>query len=157
MPPKESVLPQGPEMPPIARAIGLAITSQDPTKTQKLLMTVLQMANLVSADQQQAPPATGRYEITLGNGMKIFGNANETNKTTVLSLNSQLVEQSVTAAKTDGSVLTGGPLQDALATLSPTTSKLVVINVGAALRSPSKTPSSRPMRRPKRPNGRSTS
>ena len=65
--------------------------------------------------------------------MKIFGNANETNKTIVLSLNSQLVEQSVTAAKTDGSVLTGGPLQDALATLSPTTSKLVVINVGAAL------------------------
>ena len=133
VPLKESVLPQGPEMPPIARSIGLAITSQDPAKTQKLLMTVLQMANLVAADEQQAPPATGRYEITLGNGMKIFGNVNETNKTTVLSLNSQLVEQSVTAAKTDGSVLTGGPLQDALATLSPTTSKLVVINVGAAL------------------------
>ncbi|MCX5644781.1 MAG: tetratricopeptide repeat protein [Phycisphaerae bacterium] len=133
VPPKESVLPQGPEMPPIARSIGLAITSQDPAKTQKLLMSVLQMANLVAADGQQAPPATGRYEIALGNGMKIFGYASEANKTTVLSLNAQLVEQSVTAAKTDGSVLSGGSLQDALATLSPTTSKLVVINVGAAL------------------------
>jgi hypothetical protein len=65
--------------------------------------------------------------------MKIFGGANEANKTTVLSLNSQLVEQSVNAAQQNASVLTGGPLQDALATLSPTTSKLVVINVGAAL------------------------
>jgi tetratricopeptide (TPR) repeat protein len=133
VPPKESVLPQGPEMPPIARSIGLAITSQDPAKTQKLLMSLLQMANLVAADGQQAPPATGRYEIALGNGMKIFGYASEASKTTVLSLNSQLVEQSVTAAKADGSVLSGGSLQDALATLSPTTSKLVVINVGAAL------------------------
>jgi hypothetical protein len=131
--PKESVLPQGPQVPPIARSIGLAITSQDQAKTQKLLMSLLQMANLVATDGQQAPPATGRYEIALGNGMKIFGYASEANKTTVLSLNSQLVEQSVTAAKADGSVLSGGSLQDALATLSPTTSKLVVINVGAAL------------------------
>jgi tetratricopeptide (TPR) repeat protein len=133
VPLKESVLPQGPQVPPIARSIGLAITSRDPAKTQKLLMSLLQMANLVAAEGQQAPPATGRYEVALSNGMKIFGGANEANKTTVLSLNSQLVEQSVNAAQQNASVLTGGPLQDALATLSPTTSKLVVINVGAAL------------------------
>ncbi len=133
VPPKESVLPQGPQVPPITRSLGLAITSRDPEKTQRLLMTLLQVAKLVAPDTQQPPTGTGRYEIALANNMKLFGHANETNKTLVLSLNSQLVEQSVTATKQDTSVLSGGPLQDALATLSPTTSKLVLVNVGAAL------------------------
>jgi tetratricopeptide (TPR) repeat protein len=133
VPPKESVLPQGPQVPPIARSIGLAITSRDPEKTHKLLMSLLQMANLAAPETQQPPTATGRYEVALANGMKLFGHTNEANKTLVLSLNSQLVEQSVTATRQNTSVLSGGPLQDALATLSPTTSKLALINVGAAL------------------------
>jgi tetratricopeptide (TPR) repeat protein len=132
VPPRESVLPQGPQVPPIARAIGLAITSRDPEKTLRLLMTVLQMANL-AAPETQPPTGTGRFELALANGMKLFGHGAEANQTLVLSLNSQLVDQSVTAARQGTSVLSGGPLQDALATLSPTTSKLVLINVGAAL------------------------
>ena len=133
VPPRESVLPQGPQVPPIARSIGLAITSRDPEKTHKLLMTLMQMMNLVAPETQQPPTGIGRYEVALANGMKLFGYTTEANKTLVLSLNSQLVDQSVTAARQSTSVLSGGPLQDALATLSPTTSKLVVINVGAAL------------------------
>ncbi len=133
VPPKESVLPQGPQVPPIARSIGLAITSRDPEKTHKLLMTLLQMMNLVAPETQQPPTGTGRYEVALGNGMKLFGHTSEASKTLVLSLNSQLVDQSVTATRQNTSVLSGGPLQDGLATLSPTTSKLVLINVGAAL------------------------
>ena len=64
VPPRESVLPQGPQVPPIVRSIGLAITSRDPEKTQKLLMTLLQMANLVAPDDTAAPhghrPVRGR-------------------------------------------------------------------------------------------------
>ena len=134
VPPKESVLPQGPKVPPITRSVGLALTSRNPEKTQALLMTLLRTANQVAEDTQQPPTGTGRYEIALTNGMKLFGHTDEANQTLVLSLNSQLVEQSATATRQDASVLTGGPLQDALATLSPTTSKLIVINVGAALR-----------------------
>jgi len=133
VPPRESVLPQGPKVPPIARSVGVAITSREPEKTQKLLMTLLQMSNQLAGEAQQPPTGTGRYEVALANGMKLFGYANEANKTLVLSLNSQLVDQSVTATRQDTTVLSGGSLQDALATLSPTTSKLVVINVGAAL------------------------
>ncbi len=133
VPPRESLLPQGPQVPPIARAIGLAITSRDPEKTHKLLMTALQMANLAAPETQQPPTGTGRFELALANGMKLFGHAAEASRTLVLSLNSQLVDQSVTATRQNTSVLSGGPLQDGLATLSPTTSKLVLINVGAAL------------------------
>ncbi len=133
VPPRESVLPQGPKVPPIAQSFGVAITSRDPDKTQKLLLTLLQVAKLVAPETQQPPTGTGRYEIALSNNMKLFGYTNEINKTLVLSLNSQLVEQSVTAAKQDASVLTGGPLQDALATLSPTTTTVAVVNVAAAL------------------------
>ncbi len=133
VPPRESVLPQGPQVPPIVRSIGLAVTSRDPEKTHKLLMTLLQMANLAAPETQQPPTGTGRYEVALANGMKLFGHTSEANKTLVLSLNAQLVDQSVTATRQNTSVLSGGPLQDGLATLSPTTSKLVLINVGAAL------------------------
>ena len=35
------------------QSLGLALTSRDPQKTQQLLMTVLQMANLVPSDTQQ--------------------------------------------------------------------------------------------------------
>ncbi|MBM4025475.1 MAG: hypothetical protein FJ280_08710 [Planctomycetes bacterium] len=133
VPPKESVLPQGPQVPPIVRSIGLAITSRDTEKTHKLVMTLLQMAKLAASETQQPPTETGRYEIALAHGMKLFGYTHEANRTMVLSLNSQLVEQSVTATRQETSVLTGGPLQDALTTLSPTTSKLVLVNVGAAL------------------------
>jgi hypothetical protein len=134
VPPKEAMAPQGPKIPPVVQSLGLAVTSRDPEKTQKLLITVLQIANLVAPDTQQPPTGTGRFEIALGNGMKLFGHTNETNKTLVLSLNAQLVEQSVMAMRQGTSVLSGGPLQDALATLSPPTSKLIVLNVAAALR-----------------------
>lgn len=135
VPLKESVLPQGPKLlPPCSRTIGLVVTSRDPEKTQKLIGTLLQMANLLAPQSQQPPTGTGRYEIALANGLKLFGYTNDANKTLVLSLNAQLVEQSIVATKENASVLSGGPLQDALATLPPTTSKLFVVNVGAALR-----------------------
>jgi tetratricopeptide (TPR) repeat protein len=133
VPPREFVLPQGPQVPPIARSLGLAITSRDPQKTQRLLMTLLQTAKLAAAAEPPALPTSGRYEIPLAHEMKLFGYTNEANQTMVLSLNSQLVEQSVTAARQETSVLSGGPLQDALATLPSATSKLVLVNVGAAV------------------------
>jgi hypothetical protein len=133
VPPKEALLPEGQQIPPIVRSFGLAITSRNPPQTQQLLTSLLQMANLATPDSQAALPATGRYEIPLAIGMKLFGYTDEASKRMVLSLNSQIVEESLTAAKSDKSVLSGGPLQDALATLSPTTSKLIVVSVAGAL------------------------
>jgi len=59
---------------------------------------------------------------------------NQMNKTTVLSLNPDVVETSVSAINRRRSVYTAGPLQEAVNKLSPTTSKLVLVNVGGAIR-----------------------
>jgi hypothetical protein len=59
---------------------------------------------------------------------------NQMNKTTVLSLNPNVVETSVSAIKRRRSVCTAGPLNEAVNKLSPSTSKLVLVNVGGGLR-----------------------
>jgi hypothetical protein len=133
--PAQATAPQGWDgIPPMVQSIGLAITSREPQKTQQLLITLLKTANLVAADAQQEIPASGQYEITLANNLKLAGYTDDATKTMVMSLSPQVVGSSVTALKENGSVVTGGKLQDAIATLSPKTSKLVLINVGGALR-----------------------
>jgi hypothetical protein len=133
VPPKEALSPEGEGIPPIARALGIAVTSRNLQQTQQLLTSVLQMTNTIAPETQIALPATGRYEVPLALGLKLFGYTNEASRRMVLSLNSQLVEESVVAAQADKSVLSGGVLQDALATLPPTTSKLLAVNVAGTL------------------------
>ena len=120
-------------IPAAVQSIGLALTCREPQKTQQLLITMLKMANLVSADAQQEVPASGQCEIALANNMKLFGYTDQANKTIVLSLSPQVIGSSVTAMKGDSSVINAGKLQEAIATLSPKTSKLVLINVAGAL------------------------
>ena len=129
------VAAQDSPIPPAAQAFGLALTSKNPQQTQQLLTTLLTTANLLPADAQGAPtlPETGRFDISLVNNMKLFGYTDQANKTMVLSLNAQVVETSITAMKQDTSVVSGGKLQDALATLPPATSKLVLVNVAGAI------------------------
>ncbi|RPJ27439.1 MAG: hypothetical protein EHM35_14215, partial [Planctomycetaceae bacterium] len=96
-------------------------------------MTLLTTANLIAPDAQQEVPASGQYEIALANQMKLIGYTDDSTKTMVLSLSPQVVGSSVTALKENSSVVSSGKLQDAIATLSPKTSKLVAINVAGAL------------------------
>jgi len=135
VPPKESMLPEGAQLPAAVRAFGLAVNSKDPQYTQKVLLSLLRATKLVTDETQTTEmiPASGRYEIAMANNLKLFGYTDQASKTMVLSLNPQVVETSTTAMRQDTSVLTGGPLQDALATLPPATSKLVLVNVGGAL------------------------
>ncbi len=119
-------------IPAAVQSVGLTVTSREPLKTQQLLMTALQIAKLAPADAQ-APPASGQFELALANGAKVFGYTDEGNKTMVLSLSPQVIGSSVTAMKQDGSVVTGGKFQDAIATMSPKTSKLALVNVAGAL------------------------
>jgi hypothetical protein len=133
-PPREAMLPEGSQLPPAALSLGLAITSRNPAETQKLLMTLLQATHLVAGGEQAASlPTAGQFEIALAINQKVFGYTDEASKVMVLSLNPQVIGASATALRQNASVLNGGPLQDALATLSPTTSKLVLLNVGGTL------------------------
>ena len=133
MPTKAPSSAESAGIPAAVQSLGLVVTSRDPQKTQQLLMTVLQLANLAPSDGQQTLPASGQYEIPLANDMKLFGYTDDASKIMTLSLNPQVIGRSVIAMKQNSSVLNGGKLQDAIATMSPKTSKLVLINVAGAL------------------------
>lgn len=122
--------------PPIAANLGLAVTSRNPQQTRQILTQLLTVANLVAgqADVGQPEDATGKYQIGLVNNQKLYCYMNQMNKTTVLSLNPDVVETSVSAIKRRRSVCTAGPLNEAVSKLSPSTSKLVLVNVGGGIR-----------------------
>ncbi len=118
------------DMPPQIKSFGLAITSANPQQTHQILSTVLRSANVVIGETQ---PTGGRFDFTLPNYQKLFGYMDQANKTTVLSLNSSMVETSVAAMKQRRGAAQSGPLQGALATLPDATSKLVAVNVAGAV------------------------
>ncbi len=113
------------DMPPQVKSIGLAITSSAPQKTYELLGTVLRTTNLAVAEQA---PAGGRYAFTLPNQESIFGYMDQDARTTVLSLNADLIEKSIATIEQSSATAKSGPLVDALQRLPETTNKLVMIN-----------------------------
>ena len=122
-------------VPPIAANLGLAVTSHNPQQTRQILTQLLTVANLVTGQTDIGQPAdgTGKYQIGLVNNQKLYCYMNQMNKTTILSLNPEVVETSVSAIKRRRSVCTTGPLSEAVKKLSPSTSKLVLINVGGGI------------------------
>jgi hypothetical protein len=122
-------------IPPIVTNLGLAVTSHNPQQTRQILTQMLTVANLVAGqpDSGQPEQGTGKYQIGLVKNQKLYCYMNQINKTTVLSLNPDVVETSVSAIKRRRSVYTAGPLNEAVNKLSPTTSKLVLVNVGGAI------------------------
>lgn len=134
-PTKDAITVQDSPIPPVAQSIGLAITSRNPQQVHQLIGTLLKTANLLPEGTQDGPsiPETGRFDVVLANNMKFFGFTDAASKTVVLALNSQVVNTSITAMKQDKSVVSGGRLQEALATLPPATSKLVLVNVAGAV------------------------
>jgi hypothetical protein len=131
-PPKETVTTQDWQI----QSIGLAVTCKNPGQAHQLLGTLLTMAQMLPEGAQEAPaiPATGRFDIALAHDMKVFGYTDETSKTMVLALNREVLGASLAALEQSASVLGGGTLQDALATLPPATSKLALINAAGAIR-----------------------
>lgn len=118
------------EIPPQAKAFGLAITSANPQQTRDILTSVLRSANMVLTETE---PVNGKYEITLANYQKLFGYMDRANKTTLLSLNPDLITASVAAMK-QGSTVTGDSvLKGGLNALPDTTSKLVMVNLAGAI------------------------
>ena len=117
------------EIPPQLKAFGLAITSANPQQTRQILTSVLRSANAIQSETQ---PINGRYQITLMNDQNIFGYMDPANKTTLLSLNSDLITASVAALKR-GPTAGKGVLKSAVNALPGTTSKVVMVNVAGAI------------------------
>jgi len=136
LPPESASNADLPGILPIANNLGVAVTSHNPQQTREILTQLLTVANLVTGQSASDKPeqGTGKYQIGLVNNQKLYCYMNQMNKTTVLSLNPDVVETSISAINRRRSVFTAGPLQEAVNKLSPTTSKLVLVNVGGGIR-----------------------
>ncbi|MHC4517819.1 MAG: sugar-binding protein, partial [Planctomycetota bacterium] len=118
------------QIPPQAKGFGLAITSADPQKTRQFLTTLLRSTEMLTAETE---PVNGKFDLTVANNLKIFGQVDEANKTTVLSLNPDLIASSVAALKQGSIAADSGALQGALRALPDNTSKLVMLNVAGII------------------------
>ena len=118
--------------PPIVGSLGLVLTSPNPNQTRQILTGLLTAANLIMS--QSADEQSGRYQMQLVTNQTIHCYASQENKTTVLSLNPSVVEASALALGRHQSVTVAGPLKNPLSKLSPEVSKLLLVNVGGALR-----------------------
>jgi tetratricopeptide (TPR) repeat protein len=118
-----------------AYCFGLVITSDNPQQTQQVLAMILKAANAAGAGAQPAEiPASGRFEMSLGENMKLLGYTNPANNTMILSLNPDVINASVAAAARRSPTTAAGLFQESLNSLPPATSKLVLVNVGGILR-----------------------
>lgn len=121
---------------PLLPNIGLAITSQNPQQTRQVLATVLRTANLTAEGQQagQTDTSSNSYQIGMAGDQRLYCYMDQLNKTTVLSLNKDITDASISAIKQRKSACTAGPLKDSISKLSSATSKLALVNIGGAIR-----------------------
>ncbi len=126
---------EGP-IPFLSNCVGLAVTSHNPQQTRQILTTLLGTASLFAGDQQagQVDATSVKYQIGVLDDQKLYCYMNQVNEATVLSLSGDITDASIAAIKKRESACTAGPLKDSISKLSPTTSKLVLINIGGAVR-----------------------
>ncbi len=138
--PSQGTVGEGGTIEQVASSFGLALTSRSPQHTRQLLTQILEIVNLAatiagakqSVDQTDA--AEGRYVFSLGPDQKISFYVGQRDKTTVLAFNPEVLNASLSAVENKKSALTAGVLQEPLRQLSANTSKLVLVNVGGAIR-----------------------
>ncbi|OHB57674.1 MAG: hypothetical protein A2173_04650 [Planctomycetes bacterium RBG_13_44_8b] len=123
----------------IAPCLGLTLTSREPQHTYKLLTQILEIANLFASSKgatqavERSDAAAGKYVLMLGD-MKINFYIGQREKITTLSLSPEVLKASLSAVESKKSVLAAGVLQEPFKQLSADTSKMVLVNVGGAMR-----------------------
>jgi hypothetical protein len=112
--------------------LGLAITSRNPEQTQQVLGALLGIAAARSSGQKDAKP--GQYKLVVNGRHDLTCYLEQVNGITLLALNREVIDASVAALKSHKSICASGPLNDAVNRLSPTASKLLLVNAGGAMR-----------------------
>jgi len=110
--------------------IGLAIASRDPAATKDALDRFLGAAE---AEGPVLPAGVRRCRIGAGD-QTIPCYTSQQGNFTALALSPRVVLATLAAAKGEGSALAAGPLREHLDRLPRDTSKLVLLNVGGAMR-----------------------
>jgi hypothetical protein len=116
--------------------VGIAITSHNPEQTRQILATLLGTVNAMNSNQPFGPVDVnaGKFRIGMQGGKELYCYMDQVKNTTILSLNRSIVDASVTAVKDQKSICAAGLLAPAVKKLSPSTSKLVLVNAGGAIR-----------------------
>ena len=116
--------------------VGIAITSHNPEQTRQILATLLGTANTMNSNQPSGPvdANAGKFRIGMDGNRELYCYMEQVENVTILSLNRSVVDASVAAVKDKKSICTAGPLAPAVKKLSPSTSKLVLVNAGGAIR-----------------------
>jgi hypothetical protein len=109
--------------------LGVAITSRNPAQTHQLLTTILGAVAPGNGD-----PAAGRFKIGNRNGQDLNCCLQQVGGVTLLSLNGDAIAASAAAIARHASVCDTGPLREAVDRITPTTSKLILVNAGGAMR-----------------------
>ncbi|MFO1475271.1 MAG: sugar-binding protein [Verrucomicrobiota bacterium] len=117
-----------PELP--ARA-GLAITSRNPAQTREILQRLLGTLNAATGGSTNT---AGRYQVGQFAHQPLYCYVDQVDGTTLLSLNPAILAASGAAIRNHKSVCTAGPLHDSVGRLDASASKLVLVNVGGAMR-----------------------
>jgi hypothetical protein len=117
-------------------SIGLAITSHNPQQTRQILATLLGTVNAMSGNQPSGPVDVnaGKFRIGAEGGKEIYCYMDQVENATLLSLNRSIIDASIAAVKDKKSICSAGPLAPAVNKLPPTTSKMVLVNAGGAIR-----------------------
>ena len=116
----------------IPSRLGVAITSRNPEQTRQVLGTLLSIASASAGGQPNAKP--GQYQIGTNGKQDLNCYLEQVDGITLLSLNHEVMDASVAAIKTHKSICASGPLNGAVNRLAPTTSKLLLVNAGGAMR-----------------------
>ncbi len=124
----------------IMSCFGLALTSRNPQQTSQLLTQILQVANLAAAASgatqsvEQSNAAEGRYILPIGRDQKISFYVGQREKSNVIAFSPEVLKASMSAIENKKSAVTAGVLQEPLKQLSADNSKIVLVNVGGAIR-----------------------
>ncbi len=124
----------------IAPCFGLTLTSREPQHTYKLLTQILEIANLLATTRgatqsvEQSDAAAGKYVLPLGRDQKIYFYIGQREKITTLALSPEVLKASLSAVENNKSALAAGVLQEPFKQLTADTSKMVLVNVGGAIR-----------------------
>jgi len=138
--PSQGTVGEGGTIEQVASSFGLALTSRNPQHTRQLLTQILEIVNLAatiagakqSVDQTDA--VEGRYVFPLGPDQQISLYVGQRGKATVLAFSPEVLKASLSAVESKKSALTAGVLQEPLKQTSANTSKLLLVNVGGAIR-----------------------
>jgi hypothetical protein len=122
----------------LAECIGITITSKNPVQTNQILKKILGTLDAIAGlsakekNTEKSDLQADKYMLPVGGSQKLCCFIGQNEKTTILTFSPGLLQSSLVGKSK--SVLTSGPLREAVGQLNPNTGKLVLLNAGGIIK-----------------------